>query len=162
MLHLQHTGSTEVWFKLYYWSHSYAWDLDNQGYPYIWPSHYCKDGQITSLKLFLIVTHFVNFNKIFPKKFKLFSKKKLKRFKKKSLKMQPFLSELPFHIHDWLIITFKDFVLWSENDQLFAVYLGPTFFVPAETQMLRACLLIWFWFINQQDSLTNMFADALA
>ena len=42
-------------------------ELDNQGYPYIWPSHYCKDSQITSLQLYLIVTHFVNFKHNFPK-----------------------------------------------------------------------------------------------
>ena len=33
--------------------------------------------------------------------------------------MQQFSSELPFRIHDWLIISLKDLVLWSENDQLF-------------------------------------------
>ena len=36
-------------------------------------------------------------------------KKKIKLVKVKSLKMQPFSSELPFHIHDWLIISLKDF-----------------------------------------------------
>ena len=49
---------------------------DNQGYPYIWPSHYCKDSQITSLKLYLIVTHFVNFKNNFPKEKKFKNSKK--------------------------------------------------------------------------------------
>ena len=39
----------------------------------------------------------------FPKEIETFFKKKLKRFKEKSLKMQQFSSELPFHIHEWLI-----------------------------------------------------------
>ena len=55
---------------------------------------------ITSLKLYLIVTLFVNFNHNFHKENETFSKKKLKRFKEKSLKMEPFLSELPYHIYD--------------------------------------------------------------
>ena len=59
-----------------------------------------KDSQITSLKLYLIVTLFVNFKHNFHKENETFSKKKLKRFKEKSLKMEPFLSELPFHIYD--------------------------------------------------------------
>ena len=87
----------------------YALDIqfsvENQGYPYIsylWPSHYCKDSQITSLKLFLIVTHFVNFKQIFPKKLNFFQKE-IKLFKEKSLKMQPFSSELPFHINDCMV-----------------------------------------------------------
>ena len=84
--------------------------LDNLGYPYIWPSH-CKDSQITSLKLYLIVTLFVNFKHNFHKENETFSKKKLKRFKEKSLKMEPFLSELPYHIYDWLIISLKDFCI---------------------------------------------------
>ena len=66
---------------------------------YLWPSH-CKDSQITSLKLYLIVTLFVNFKHNFHKENEIFSKKKLKRFKEKSLKMEPFLSELPYHIYD--------------------------------------------------------------
>ena len=73
--------------------------VDNLGYPYICPSH-CKDSQITSLKLYLIVTLFVNFKHNFHKENETFSKKKLKRFKEKSLKMEPFLSELPYHIYD--------------------------------------------------------------
>ena len=71
----------------------------------IWPSHYCKDSQITPLKLYLIVTHFVNFKHNFPKEIETFFKNKLIRFKEKRLKRHPFLSELPFHIHDWLIIS---------------------------------------------------------
>ena len=38
-----------------------------------------------------------------------FFKKKL--FKEKILKMEPFSSELPYHIHDWLIISLKDFCI---------------------------------------------------
>ena len=84
--------------------------LDNLGYPYIWPSH-CKDSQITSLKLYLIVTLIVNFKHNFHKENETFSRKKLKRFKEKSLKMEPFLSELPYHIYEWLIISLKDFCI---------------------------------------------------
>ena len=36
----------------------------------------------------------------FHKENETFSKKKLKRFNEKSLKMEPFLSELPYHIYD--------------------------------------------------------------
>ena len=56
-----------------------------------------KDSQITSLITSLI---FVNFKHNFHKENETFSKKKLKRFKEKSLKMEPFLSELPYHIYD--------------------------------------------------------------
>ena len=72
---------------------------------------HCKDSQITSLKLYLIVTLFVNFKHNFHKENETFSPKKLKRFKEKSLKMEPFLSELPYHIYDWLIISLKDFCI---------------------------------------------------
>ena len=46
------------------------------------------------------VTLFVNFKHNFHKENETFSPKKLKRFKEKSLKMEPFLSELPYHIYD--------------------------------------------------------------
>ena len=85
--------------------------LDNQVYPYICASHYCKDRQITSLKLYVIVTHSVNFKHNFSKGIETFFKNKLKWIKEKSLKMHLFLSELPFHIHDWLIIGLKDFCI---------------------------------------------------
>ena len=45
-------------------------------------------------------TLFVNFKHNFHKENETFSPKKLKRFKEKSLKMEPFLSELPYHIYD--------------------------------------------------------------
>ena len=61
--------------------------------------------------MYLIVTLFVNFKHNFHKENKTFSPKKLKRFKEKSLKMEPFLSELPYHIYDWLIISLKDFCI---------------------------------------------------
>ena len=47
--------------------------LDNQGYPYIWSSH-CKDSQKVLLKLYSIVTHFVNFKHNFYKEIKTFYK----------------------------------------------------------------------------------------
>ena len=81
----------------------YRLKLDNLGYPYIWPSH-CKDSQITSLKLYLIVTLFVNFKHNFHKENETFKKKKLKQFKEKSLKIEPFLSELPYHIYLVLVL----------------------------------------------------------
>ena len=56
-------------------------------------------------------TLFVNFKHNFHKENETFSLKKLKRFKEKSLKMEPFLSELPYHIYDWLIISLKDFCI---------------------------------------------------
>ena len=40
-----------------------------------------------------------------------FFKNKLKSIKEKSLKMHLFSSELVFHIHDWLIISLKDFCI---------------------------------------------------
>ena len=54
----------------------------------------------TLTPVYLIVTLFVNFKHNFHKENETFSKKKLKRFKEKSLKMEPFLSELPYHIYD--------------------------------------------------------------
>ena len=48
------------------------YNVDNQGYPYIIPSHYCKDSQITSLKLYLILNHFVNFKHNFPTEIETF------------------------------------------------------------------------------------------
>ena len=83
----------------------------------------CKDSQITSLKLFLSVTHFVNFKHNFPKEIETFFKNKLKYFKEKSLKMHPFSSELLFHIHDWLIISLKDFcIVVRKWPNFFAIY----------------------------------------
>ena len=74
-------------------------------------SHYCADSQITTLKLYLIATQFVNFKHNFPKEIETFFKNKLKWIKEKSLKMHPFSSELSFHIHNWLIINLKDFCI---------------------------------------------------
>ena len=48
--------------------------VDIQGYPYICPSHYCTDSQITTLKLYLIATQFVNFKHNFPPKNEIFFK----------------------------------------------------------------------------------------
>ena len=65
-------------------------------------THYCKDSQITSLKLFLIVTHFVNFKHNFPKEMETFFKNKLIRFKEKIVVVVVvFIASLPFgkHIH---------------------------------------------------------------
>ena len=76
--------------------------VNNQGYPYIWPSHYCKDSQITSLKLFLIVIHSVNFKHNFPKE------------------TDPLSSELPYHIYDWLIISLNEFCIVIRKWQIFA------------------------------------------
>ena len=95
--------------------------------PCIWPSHYCKDSQKISLKLFTIVTHFVNFKHNFPKEIETFFKNKLKWIQEICFKMNPLSSELPFHIHNWLIISFKNFcivirkwpssksLMWSKN-----------------------------------------------
>ena len=55
---------------------------------------------MTSLKLYLIVTLFVKFKHNFHKENETFFKKKIKQFKEKSLKVEPFSSELPYHIHD--------------------------------------------------------------
>ena len=74
-------------------------------------SHYCADSQITTLKLYLIATQFVNFKHNFPKEIETFFKNKLKWIKEKSLKMHLFSSELSFHIHNWLIINLKDFCI---------------------------------------------------
>ena len=68
--------------------------------------------------IYLIVTLFVNFKHNFHKENETFSPKKLKRFKEKSLKMEPFLSELPYHIYDWLIISLNDFCIVIRNGQL--------------------------------------------
>ena len=70
---------------------------------------YCKDSQITSLKLYLIVTHFVKFKHNFPKEIETFFKKKW--IKEKSLKKLPFSLEWSFHIHNWLIISLEDFCI---------------------------------------------------
>ena len=48
--------------------------LDNQGYPYIFV---CKDSQKVLLKLYSIVTHFVNFKHNFHKEIKTFFQNKL-------------------------------------------------------------------------------------
>ena len=84
--------------------------LDNQGHPYIWPS-YCKDSQKISLKLYSIVTHFVNFKHNFHKEIETFFKNELKWIQEKCFKMNPLSSELPFHVHNWLIISLKDFCI---------------------------------------------------
>ena len=51
----------------------------------------------------------------FPKEIEPFFKNKLKRFKEKSLKLHLFSSELPFNIHDWLIISLKDFLYCDQE-----------------------------------------------
>ena len=66
---------------------------------------------MTSLKLYFIVTQFVNFKHNFHKENETFFKIKIKRFKEKRLKMEPFSSKLRYHIHDWLIISLKDFCI---------------------------------------------------
>ena len=91
------------------WKYYGSW-VDNQGYPYIWPSH-CKDSQKISLKLYSIVTHFVNFKHNFHKEIETFFKNKLKWIQEKCFKMNPLSSELPFHVHNSLIISLKDFCI---------------------------------------------------
>ena len=95
---------------------------------------HCKHSQITSLKLYLIVTLVVNFKHNFHKENETFSPKKLKRFKEKCLKMEPFLSELPYHIYDWLIISLKDFCI--------VIRKWPTFLLPSRSSndCLQQCL----------------------
>ena len=54
--------------------------VDNQGYPYIWPSHYYKDSQISwsnLIKTVLIVTHFVNLKHNFPIEIETVQREKL-------------------------------------------------------------------------------------
>ena len=78
---------------------------------------------MTSLKLYLIVTHFVNFKHNFPKEIETLSKNKIKWIKEKSLEKHPFLSELPFHIHDWLTISIAYFLYCDQNmANFFAIY----------------------------------------
>ena len=89
---------------------SFLFELDNQGYPYIWPSH-CKDSQKITLKLYSIVTHFVNFKHNFHKDIETFFKNKLKWIQEICFKMNPLSSELPFHVRNWLIISLKDFCI---------------------------------------------------
>ena len=72
-------------------------DNHNQSYPHICPSHYCKDSQITTLKLSSITTHFVNVKHNFPKEIETFSKNKLIWFREKCFKILAYCSELPFH-----------------------------------------------------------------
>ena len=61
--------------------------------------------------MYLIVTLFVNFKHNFHKENETFFTQKIKRFKEKSLKMEQFSSELSDYIHDWLIISLKDFYI---------------------------------------------------
>ena len=63
-------------------------------------SHYCKDSQIASLKLFSIVTHFANFKHNFSKEIETFFKNKLKWIQEICFKINPLSSELQFHIYD--------------------------------------------------------------
>ena len=76
----------------------------------IYISH-CKDSQKISLKLYSIVTHFVNFKHNFHKEIETFFKNKLKWIQEKCFKINPLSSELPFHVHNWLIISLKDFCI---------------------------------------------------
>ena len=61
-----------------------------------------------TLKLYSIVTHFVNFKHNFHKDIETFFKNKLKWIQEICFKMNPLSSELPFHVHNWLIISLKD------------------------------------------------------
>ena len=58
-----------------------------------------------------IVTHIVNFKHNFHKEIETFFKNKLKWIQEICFKMNPLLSELPFHAHNWLIISLKDFCI---------------------------------------------------
>ena len=70
---------------------------------------HCKDSQKISLKLYSIVTHFVNFKHNFHKEMETFFKNKLKWIQEICFKMNPLSSELTFYVHNWLIIRLKDF-----------------------------------------------------
>ena len=65
----------------------------------------------TSYKLYSIVTHFVNFKHNFHKEIETFFKNILKWIQEICFKINPFSSELPFHVHNWLIISLKDFCI---------------------------------------------------
>ena len=54
-------------------------------------------------------THFVNFKHNFHKEMETFFKNKLKWIQEICFKMNPLSSELPFYVHNWLIISLKDF-----------------------------------------------------
>ena len=108
--------------------------LDNQGYPYIRPSH-CKNSQKISLKLYSILTHFVNFKHNFHKEIETFFKNNLKWIQEICFKMNPILSELSFHVHTWLIISLKDFCI--------VIRKWPTFWpsMKQQTIIITSCLL---------------------
>ena len=74
---------------------------------------HCKESQKISLKLYSIVTHFVNFKHNFHKEIETFFKNKLKWIQEicRCFQMNPLSSELPFHVHNWLIISLKDFCI---------------------------------------------------
>ena len=56
------------------------------------------------------LTQILNFKHHFPKEIEFFfSKNKLKWIQEICFKMNPLSSELPVHIHNWLIICLKDF-----------------------------------------------------
>ena len=76
-----------------------------------WKCSNSKDSQKISLKLYSIVTHFVNFKHNFHKEIETFFKNKLKWIQENCFKMNPLSSELPFHVHHWLIISLKDFCI---------------------------------------------------
>ena len=87
---------------------------------------FCKDSQKISLKLYSIVTLFVNFKQNFHKEIETFFKNKLKWIQEICFKMNPLSSELPFHAHNWLKISLKDFCIvirkwptfWPSNPRL--------------------------------------------
>ena len=70
-----------------------------------------KDSQKISLKLYSIVTHFVNFKHNFLKEIETFFKNKLKWIQEICFKINPPSSELQYHVHNWLIISLKDFCI---------------------------------------------------
>ena len=68
------------------------------------PEPDCKDSQNLLLKRLQNLTQFSQ------KDLNCFLKK-LKSIREKNLRIHPFSSELAFHSHNWLIISFKDFCI---------------------------------------------------
>ena len=63
------------------------------------------------LKLYSIVTHFINFKHNFHKEIETFYQNKSKWIQEICFKMNLLSSELPFHVHNWLFISLKDFCI---------------------------------------------------
>ena len=78
----------------------------------------CKDSQKNLIKTVLNCNTFCQLQTQYSdihKEIETFFKNKLKWIQEICFNMNPLSSELPFHVHNWLIISLKDFCIVNQK-----------------------------------------------